>query len=141
GAWFPVPAASGSVYITSEYIKVSAGDVLNSSRSMPFINFYDSDKKHLSSVSAVNVVTAPASAAYVRITTLLSNKDAMFVARASVLPPVEDYVHVMRKVLPDGFQIRIPGDIVDADQLDIDFVKHGLIVLGKNLFNRATVQS
>ncbi|MGK2502904.1 SGNH/GDSL hydrolase family protein, partial [Klebsiella pneumoniae] len=26
-------------------------------------------------------------------------------------------------------------------QLDIDFVKHGLIVLGKNLFNRATVQS
>lgn len=65
----------------------------------------------------------------------------MFVARASVLPPVEDYVHVMRKVLPDGFQIRIPGDIVDADQLDIDFVKHGLIVLGKNLFNRATVQS
>ncbi|MEV9205969.1 hypothetical protein AB0131_27940, partial [Klebsiella pneumoniae] len=84
---------SGSVYITSEYIKVSAGDVLNSSRSMRFINFYDSDKKHLSSVSAVNVVTAPASAAYVRITTLLSNKDAMFVARASVLPPVEDYVH------------------------------------------------
>ncbi|EPR2730765.1 SGNH/GDSL hydrolase family protein [Klebsiella pneumoniae] len=141
GAWFPVPAASGSVYITSEYIKVSAGDVLNSSRSMRFINFYDSDKKHLSSVSAVNVVTAPASAAYVRITTLLSNKDAMFVARASVLPPVEDYVHVMRKALPDGFQIRIPGDIVDADQLDIDFVKHGLIVLGKNLFNRATVQS
>ncbi|MDH8555010.1 hypothetical protein QIH37_29130, partial [Klebsiella pneumoniae] len=49
GAWFPVPAASGSVYITSEYIKVSAGDVLNSSRSMRFINFYDSDKKHLSS--------------------------------------------------------------------------------------------
>ncbi|WP_227631009.1 hypothetical protein, partial [Klebsiella pneumoniae] len=47
----------------------------------------------------------------------------------------------MRKALPDGFQIRIPGDIVDADQLDIDFVKHGLIVLGKNLFNRATVQS
>ncbi|OKN55454.1 hypothetical protein AM423_005258 [Klebsiella pneumoniae] len=131
GAWFPVPAASGSVYITSEYIKVSAGDVLNSSRSMRFINFYDSDKKHLSSVSAVNVVTAPASAAYVRITTLLSNKDAMFVARASVLPPVEDYVHVMRKALPDGFQIRIPGDIVDADQLDIDFVKHGLIVLGE----------
>lgn len=36
---------------------------------------------------------------------------------------------------------RIHGDIVDADQLDIDFVKHGLIVLGKNLFNRATVQS
>lgn len=31
---------------------------------------------------------------------------------------------------------RIHGDIVDADQLDIDFVKHGLIVLGKNLFNK-----
>ena len=40
----PVPAASGSVYITSEYIKVSSGDVLNSNRSMRFINFYDSDK-------------------------------------------------------------------------------------------------
>ena len=141
GAWFPVPAASGSVYVTSEYIAVTAGDVLTSNRSMRFTNFYDSSKKYLSSVSAANTVTAPASAAYVRITTLLSNKDAMFVARASALPPTEDYMHVMRKSLSDGFQVRIPGDIVNADELDIDFVSHGLMALGKNLFNKNTVQS
>ena len=141
GAWFPVPAASGSVYVTSEYIKVSPGDVLNSNRSMRFINFYDTDKKYLSSVSSANTITAPASAAYVRITTLLSNKDAMFVAKASGLPPAEDYMHVMRKTLSDGFQVRIPGDIVNADQLDIDFIEHGLITQGKNLFNKATTQS
>lgn len=141
GSWFPVPAGSGSVYITSEYIKVSAGDVLSSSRSMRFINFYDLDKKYLSSVSAVNVVTAPTSAGYMRVTTLLSNKDAMFIAKSPTLPPVEDYVHVMRKVLPDGFQIRIPGDIVNGDELDINFVSHGLMALGKNLFNKETVQS
>ncbi|HFI5644062.1 TPA: SGNH/GDSL hydrolase family protein [Raoultella planticola] len=141
GSWFPVPAGSGSVYITSEYIRVLAGDVLSSSRSMRFINFYDSDKKYLSSVSAVNVVTAPESAGYMRVTTLLSNKDAMFIAKSPTLPPVEDYVHVMRKVLPDGFKIRIPGDIVNADELDINFVSHGLMALGKNLFNKETVQS
>ncbi|MEQ0055642.1 SGNH/GDSL hydrolase family protein [Klebsiella sp. JN_Kp127] len=141
GTWFPVPAGSGSVYITSEYIKVSAGNILSSNRSMRFINFYDSDKKYLSSVSAVNVVTAPESAGYMRVTTLLSNKDAMFIAKSPTLPPVEDYVHVMRKVLPDGFQIRIPGDIVNGDELDINFVSHGLMALGKNLFNKETVQS
>jgi lysophospholipase L1-like esterase len=141
GAWFPVPAGSGSVYITSEYIRVLAGDVLSSSRSMRFINFYDLDKKYLSSVAAVNVVTAPTSAGYMRVTTLLSNKDAMFIAKAPALPPVEDYVHVMRKVFPDGFKIRIPGDIVNGDELDINFVSHGLMALGKNLFNKETVQS
>lgn len=141
GSWFPVPSGSGSVYITSEYIKVAAGDGIRSNLSMRFIGFYDVNRKYLSSMTATTSVTVPESAEYIRVTTLLSNKDAMFIAKAAALPPAEGFVHVMRKSLPDGFPVRIPGDIVNADELDINFVSHGLMALGKNLFNKETVQS
>ena len=141
GSWFPVPSGSGSVYITSEYIKVAAGDGIRSNLSMRFIGFYDVNRKYLSSMTATTSVTVPESAEYIRVTTLLSNKDAMFIAKAAALPPAEGFVHVMRKSLPDGFPVRIPGDIVNADELDINFVSHGLMALGKNLFNKESVQS
>lgn len=141
GSWFPVPSGSGSVYTTSEYIKVAAGDGIRSNLSMRFIGFYDVNRKYLSSMTATTSVTVPESAEYIRVTTLLSNKDAMFIAKAAALPPAEGFVHVMRKSLSDGFPVSIPGDIVNADELNINFVSHGLMALGKNLFNKETVQS
>lgn len=141
GSWFPGPSDSGTVYITSEYILVTPGDGIRSNRAMRFIAFYDVSKKYLSSMTATTSVTVPEGAYYIRVTTLLSNKDAMFIANAAALPPVEEFVHVMLKKRPDGFDIRIPGDIVNANELDINFVSHGLMALGKNLFNKETVQS
>lgn len=141
GSWFPGPSDSGTVYITSEYIQVIPGDGIRSNRAMRFIAFHDVNKKYLSSMTATTSVTVPEGAFYIRVTTLLSNKDAMFIAKAAALPPVEEYEHVMLKKRPDGFNIRIPGDIVNGDELDINFVSHGLMALGKNLFNKETVQS
>ncbi|MBX4575675.1 SGNH/GDSL hydrolase family protein [Klebsiella pneumoniae] len=141
GSWFPVPADTGSVYITSNYIKVAPGDVIRSNLSMRFVACYDADKKFVQSMTATTNITIPETVSYIRVTTLASNIDAMFIAKSAVLPPVEGFVHVMRKTRPDGFPVRIPGDIVNADELDINFVSHGLMTRGKNLFNRETVQS
>ena len=53
----------------------------------------------------------------------------MFVARASVLPPVEELCAC--HIVPHRRFSDPIRDIVDTDQLDIDFVKHGIDSAGK----------
>ncbi|MCX9940047.1 hypothetical protein LAD54_17095 [Klebsiella pneumoniae] len=109
---------------------------------MRFINFYDSDKNIFVVVSAVNVSLR------LHRQRMVKNNHSSFKQRwrclspeRSVLQPVEDYVHVMRKALPDVFQIRFPGVLLTQNQLDIDFVKAWTDSTGKNLFNSEPCQS
>ncbi|HGE8482890.1 TPA: SGNH/GDSL hydrolase family protein [Serratia marcescens] len=140
GAVYPVQASSGADYVYSDYIPVIAGTTYTSSLPMRFTAFYDADKKFITTLPTVSQVVAPAKSAFLRLTTLQANADTLQLVEGKYLPPRDDYMHVMAPVLQDGTPVRIPGELVLAEGLSLDFVSHGLLVPGTNIYNSHTIQ-
>lgn len=138
GSVFPTQGASGSDYVYSDYIKLEPGAIYTSSASMRFVAFYDANKSFVSSLTSVTQITAPSTASYMRVTILQTALDSLQIIKGKYLPEKKSYTAVIASQLPDGTPIKVPGTIVDADSLNIDFVKHGLLAVGKNLFNYRT---
>ncbi|UTQ79038.1 tail fiber protein [Klebsiella phage S9a] len=141
GSVIPAAASSGAEYRYSGYIPVTPGATYKSSLSMRFVAFYNASKQFISTVTSVTSVTAPAGAAYMRVTTLVSNVDTMMVVSDPYLPPFSAYVNVLRSVLDDGTPVSVPGAIIDTSSLTLDFVQQGLFQVGKNLYNYRTSQA
>ncbi|MCF0361983.1 SGNH/GDSL hydrolase family protein [Klebsiella pneumoniae] len=141
GSVYPVRNASGTDYVYSEYIPVNAGVKYKSNLQMRFIAFYDASKKLLSTTSLTSEFIPAQGVEYVRVTIFQTNKESMFLAEGNYLGPSIGYQHQLVSVASDGVPIKIPGDMVLADDLDINFVQHGLLVSGKNLYNKNTRKS
>lgn len=140
GAVFPVAAGTNNYYY-SDYIPVSPGDVLRASASLRFVNFLSASKTLVSSMtSATMQFTVPAGVAFIRVSTLQANLASLQIVKGAYLPPREDYMAVLASALADGTPVRIPGSLIDTSSLVIDFVKQGLLVAGKNRYNRLTIQ-
>ncbi|SAU52486.1 SGNH/GDSL hydrolase family protein [Klebsiella pneumoniae] len=141
GSVYPVQGSAGTDYVYSEYIPVKAGTKYKANLQLRFVEFSDVNKSFISTVVRVTDFTPPAGVEYVRVTVLQANKDLLFLVEGDSLSPPTDYLHVMSSVAADGTPVRIPGGMVRADELDIDFVRHGLLVSGKNIYNKYTRKS
>lgn len=141
GSVYPVQGSSGSGYVYSDYIRVTPATKYKASAQLRFVAFYNTDKQYISTVSLVNEFTPPANSAYARITLAQNVMETMFLSEGDYLAPRADYQHLMEPVASDGSALRIPGEMVLADDLDIDFVQHGLLVSGKNRYNKNTRKS
>lgn len=139
GAVFPVASGSNNYYY-SDYIPVTAGDVLRSSASLRFVNFHSATKALVSSITSTTQFTVPAGVAFMRVSTLQANIATLQIVKGAYLPTREDYMAVLAPTLADGTPVRIPGSSIDTSSLVIDFVKQGLLVSGKNRYNRLTIQ-
>ncbi|EPO7767709.1 SGNH/GDSL hydrolase family protein [Klebsiella aerogenes] len=141
GSVYPVKGSSGSGYVYSDYIRVTPATKYKASSQLRFVAFYNTDKQYISTVSLVTEFTPPANSAYARITLAQNVMETMFLSEGDYLAPRADYQHLMETVATDGSALRIPGEMVLADNLDIDFVQHGLLVSGKNRYNKNTRKS
>ncbi|OXV01155.1 hypothetical protein CEB49_13590 [Klebsiella pneumoniae] len=141
GSVYPVKGSSGSGYVYSDYIRVTPATKYKASSQLRFVAFYNTDKHYISTVSLVTEFTPPANSAYARITLAQNVMETMFLSEGDYLAPRADYQHLMETVATDGSALRIPGEMVLADNLDIDFVQHGLLVSGKNRYNKNTRKS
>ncbi|EPY4174226.1 SGNH/GDSL hydrolase family protein, partial [Klebsiella pneumoniae] len=141
GSVYPIQGSSGAEYVYSEYIPVKEGVKYKSNLQMRFVEFSDADKKFLSTIVRVTGFTTPVGAKYVRVTVLKSNAPSMSLVEGERLGQQDEYVHLIAPKAKDGTPVRIPGEMVLANELDIDFVQHGLLVSGKNLFNKYTRKS
>ncbi|MGE5959078.1 SGNH/GDSL hydrolase family protein, partial [Klebsiella pneumoniae] len=141
GSVYPIQGSSGAEYIYSEYIPVKEGVKYKSNLQMRFVEFSDADKKFLSTIVRTTGFTTPVGAKYVRVTVLKSNAPSMSLVEGERLGQQDEYVHLIAPKAKDGTPVRIPGEMVLANELDIDFVQHGLLVSGKNLFNKYTRKS
>ncbi|HCB0088231.1 TPA: SGNH/GDSL hydrolase family protein, partial [Klebsiella pneumoniae] len=141
GSVYPIQGSSGAEYVYSEYIPVKEGVKYKSNLQMRFVEFSDADKKFLSTIVRATGFTTPVGAKYVRVTVLKSNAPSMSLVEGERLGQQDEYVHLMAPKAKDGTPVRIPGEMVLANELDIDFVQHGLLVSGKNLFNKYTRKS
>ncbi|MCY0709728.1 SGNH/GDSL hydrolase family protein [Klebsiella pneumoniae] len=141
GSLYPVQGSSGTAYVYSEYIPVKAGVKYKSNLQMRFVEFSDAEKKFISTVVRVTDFTPPAGVEYVRVTVAQTSAASLFLAEGDQLNQQADYVHVMAPKASDGTPVRIPGEMVIADGLDINFVQHGLLVSGKNIYNKYTRKS
>lgn len=141
GSVYPIQGSSGAEYVYSEYIPVKEGVKYKSNLQMRFVEFSDADKKFLSTIVRATGFTTPVGAKYVRVTVLKSNAPSMSLVEGERLGQQDEYVHLIAPKAKDGTPVRIPGEMVLANELDIDFVQHGLLVSGKNLFNKYTRKS
>lgn len=141
GSVYPVQGSSGSGYVYSDYIRVTPGTKYKASAQLRFVAFYNADAQYISTLSLVTEFTPPANSAYARITLAQNVMETMFLSEGDYLAPRADYQHLMETVATDGSALRIPGEMVLADGLDINFVQQGLLVSGKNLYNKNTRKS
>ncbi|HHF7686426.1 TPA: GDSL-type esterase/lipase family protein [Klebsiella variicola] len=140
GVVFPVASGSNNYYY-SDYIPVTAGDVLRASASLRFVNFLSASKALVSSITSTTQFTVPAGVAFMRVSTLQANVASLQIVKGAYLPTREDYMAVLASALADGTPVRIPGGLIDTSSLAVDFVKQGLLVVGKNRYNRLTIQA
>lgn len=128
-------------YKFSELINVLPETQYTGSGTMRFVSFYDSNKTFLSTVANVSTFTTPTGTAYVRLSIAIAAIDTFTLAKGAGALPYEAYKNVLNAQTPDGRAVTVPGSLVDSSTMDFDFVNHGLFVLGKNKFNKDTVNS
>ncbi|WP_436922008.1 SGNH/GDSL hydrolase family protein [Klebsiella aerogenes] len=136
GSVYPAQGSSGADYVHSDYIPVKVGVKYKSNLPMRFVEFSDANKTFISTVTSVTDFTPLPGMEYVRVTVLQANAAGLFLSEGAYLAPKSDFIHVMAPKDKDGTPVRIPGEMVFADELDIDFVHHGLLVSGKNMYNK-----
>ncbi|HCB0413098.1 TPA: SGNH/GDSL hydrolase family protein [Klebsiella pneumoniae] len=121
-----------STYFVSDYIKVTAGGTLRPSQPARYINFYDANKKWLSSLQSQNAAFGvPTSAVYVRISVLLARIDYFQLEVGSKMTAYEPFSLKAASVL-DGDGIKYPVN-------EPDIYSIGLFNAGKNIFNPYTL--
>lgn len=138
GSVFPVAGSSGTDFVYSDYIKVSEGLIYSASSSMRFVAYYDANKAFMSTIVSQTKVTIPAGVAYMRITIVQTSVANFQLVQDNYLPYRKDFTAMLNSTLPDGTPVKVPGSLIDMESLSIDFVKQGLLVVGKNLFNYRT---
>lgn len=121
-----------STYCVSDYINVKTGDLLQPSQSVRYGNFYDKNKKWLSSIQNQNIAfSVPESAVYVRVTVLLARIDYFQLELGSEMTVYEPYSLKAASAL-DGDNIKYPVH-------EPDIYSIGLFSSGKNIFNPYTL--
>lgn len=121
-----------STYFVSDYIKVESGTTLRPSQPGRYINFYDANKKWLSSLQGQNgAFEVPSSAAYLRISVLLARIDYFQLEIGSDMTAYEPFSLTAATSL-DGDELKYPVN-------EPDIYSIGLFNAGKNIYNPYTL--